>query len=337
MPVLDNSGFKLPSELPPYAADKAVAKVGDELITYAQRSKNEYLTGLECSPGKLTTSNATYTPETIIKKVFADTRERNYCRQTIDLPVSKYLTGVSVYVGKDNYPDDGLMIALYSGSVNTANPVGDRKIRNNVASEGISIDGDWLTVLFDKPTYMADNDAIVMTRGKDVANPSSLAYYSAYCCSVPGYSGGKFQLFDEREPGEARQHERDTWKDTGTDLLFKAYALPVAPTDSYFIMIKTTPELSTTPDYYVDMALYAYEGSGTGNSYRIVKYTWDSEVCMFYVERKPSAIGIDTKFSLVPTLFELTRPNPMAHSKRKDRLVSGTTEHHHFRSALFYL
>ena len=102
-----------------------------------------------------------------------------------------------------------------------------------------------------------------------------------------------------------------------TDLLFKAYALPVTPLDSYFIMIDTVPELSTTADYYIDMALYAYEGAGTGNTYRIVKYTWDTEVCMFYVERKPSAIGIETKFSIVPTLLGLTRPNPMAHSKEK--------------------
>ena len=38
--------LKLPAELPAGEADKATAKVGEELITYTSRSKNDYLTGL---------------------------------------------------------------------------------------------------------------------------------------------------------------------------------------------------------------------------------------------------------------------------------------------------
>lgn len=315
VPVMDNSGFPTPEELPIYWGDKVAVKVGSELIKYNRKSRNEVLTDLSVSPGvEIAAHTGT---DTLTEFVFANSRERNYVSQSFTISGERYITGVSVYVKKLNYPDDGLMIAIARSPRTSSGPLGRVVARGNIASENISSEGDWATVMFERPVAALSNDWILMTRGKDAAHPSALSYYSCFLDSTPGYAGGKFQRFDEREPDEVGQANSDIWYNVTGDLLFRLYALPVPTTDSYYIMIQTKAGMSTEIDYYKDMALYAYEGEGTGNTYRITGYKYGASVSIFYVERKSTQVGPNTKMMIVPTLLDAVREKPIPHSKEK--------------------
>ncbi|MCB2146599.1 MAG: hypothetical protein KQI81_09000 [Deltaproteobacteria bacterium] len=304
IPLLDNTGFPTVDELPPYLADRAKVNVGGEIINYASRSRNELITGLKASPGEVFISND---KSKEFSQIFADLRTRNYIRQTMTWPATRYVTAVSVYVNRLNYPDDGLFLWL-SRDVSSTKPVGTRFVKASVLSEDIPENGGWITFLFDKPTEGKSGDFIVMTRGVDAAHPNALSYYSVGMNSSSPYTGGLCQTFSDNT---------DRFTTVTGDMLFKMHAAPITPNGSYSIMVETTPELSAMAGYYNNMALYVSAGAGIGNTYRIYDYVWGANVSTFYLEREPIALDLTSEFTICPTLYGLTRTDQMAHGKEK--------------------
>lgn len=314
IPVDDVSGFLELGDFLPAPWDHAFAQIGDEIIEYQERSSNRKVEGLTVSAGKVGLAhNATPTGHI----VFADHRERNYLLQSIsNTLLDKYATGIRLYVGKQNYPEDNLVVSLTSGIERPPTgqkPIGTRYITKNIPSEDLSEDGGWVTVLFDKPVQIRTGTSILLYRSENPSNPTPENYYKAFVSSSPGYSGGALETFDD---------EHDTYTPKTGDLLFEILTSPVdPPTGGYNIMVNTIPALLTSDNSYRYLALTVLSGGGIGTTYEITGYKYDASVSTFYVDKKPNKIKAGDEVKVVPTLMFCDRgiqgTSAIAHGSEK--------------------
>jgi len=300
----------VPVQGTPFPDANATVKVGSEILTYgAKTNLTPFTTELDFAVG-ITLASMDGTINT--DQPFADLRSRNYIRQEFVIPAEKYVsnstycTGLSIKAKKNFFPQDGLNLMLYDRNITAYNPLGSRKASKIIQSENIGEDYDWITVVFNSPVLLSQsNDHIICCRGEDAANPNSQAFYTAGLVSGNAYTGGRFFTFSD---------DNDTFTQiVDKDIPFKVYGTYDPPGGNYVVRVTNVAGLSTTTDYYKNMALYVTDGPGKGSTYLISGYVYGAEVCTFYLKRNPSALGLGSKFIIVNTLYNVVRSNPIAH------------------------
>ena len=115
-----------------------------------------------------------------------------------------------------------------------------------------------------------------------------------------GYAG-VFYTFNENT---------DVWTSYSSyDMDFKLYVYPTANGSAYPLVVSYTGSPSVTDNYYINMALVCYEGSGIGSSYKIVgSKLYATGVYYFLLDRKVQ-FDETSKFVVTSSLYGLTRGN----------------------------
>jgi len=243
---------------------------------------------------------------------FAYSRETNYVIQTLSFSGTKFATGVELYMGKVNYPEDGVEVSLWHGPVTVDNPLGTKLCSAVVSSDRISEDGGWVYADFGEKVEVTNADWLVIMRNSNHAHPSPESYYFV----TEDISESGLYIFRE---------DTDEWINQNASMAFKLYGSVTDVGGQYAVHLEPDAALSSTENYYVNYALVATEGKGAGTSCFIVGYTTVT-IPAVLLESNPGYTIFDktTKFVIAPTLYQLDRgaDSTTAAAHSADQVVS---------------
>lgn len=308
IPVMANTGFP--------ASGSVI--VDSERMSYTGKSNTGY--------GLLGPFNFAYgydwhknTSVGAIVRAFGRYKTANRYVQTIEPAPSQYLNAISLWVAKAGNPKEGLKVSVYKSPRGTGTVFGTLVAESTIPADEIAGNGDtmvWVTAKFHGEVLWSTSTYYIVLERDDISTvlgdtlDQNYEYRNYYGVQIAG---------DNTYPYDSEMFDETTQNFVGTGAItyktvgFKLWGNIRPYNDGNVVHCAIGSLLPNKADTEIysdlnDMALVVTDGTGAGNTYKIVGYSEYNNVAAILLDRNAQDTLDETSvFYIAPTLTGATR------------------------------